>query len=191
MVNPSWTGSLRPIVERRELTVNRISIISSTTFALLMIVPTRLYAASPPVAPADHTEYSPNHHFFLISSVKEKRTRIFGASDPAAVLWEIPLYLQNADLANDGLHVAASYDGGNIFDEKIRPSDTLITFYSATGRKRVVTVGEVVPDLISLPRSSEGRPWGRVVGFQASGDLLILLNNGRAITLAPESTASH
>ena len=187
MVNPAWTGSLRPIVERREFTVNRISIISSTTLALLMIVPTRLYAASPPVAPADHTEYSPNHRFFLISSVKEKRTRIFRTSDPAAVLWEIPFYLQNADLANDGRYVAASYDGGNIFEEKVRPSDTLITFYSATGRKRVVTVGEVVPDLISLPRSSEGRPWGRVVGFQASENLLILLNDGRAITLAPET----
>ncbi|NUQ29261.1 MAG: hypothetical protein HOQ35_12200 [Acidobacteriaceae bacterium] len=171
--------------------MNRFSNISSTTLALLMIVPTMLYAASPPVVPADHTEYSPDHRFFLISSVKEKRTRIFRASDPAAVLWEIPLYLENADLANDGRYVAASYDGGNIFDEKIRPSDTLITFYSAAGRKRVVTVGEVVPDLTSLPRSSEGRPWGRVVGFQASGNLLILLNDGRAITLAPETAASY
>ena len=170
--------------------MRKASIVRAMTLASFMILSVMLHAAGPGIAPADHTEYSPNHRFFLISSVKEKRTRIFQVNDPSVMLWEIPLYLQNADLANDGRHVAASYEGGNILDENVRASDVLVTFYSATGRKRIVTVGEIVPDLVSLPRSSDGRPWGRVMGFQASGDLLILLNNGRAITLAPE-TASH
>jgi hypothetical protein len=72
--------------------MSRPSIISSMTLVSLMIVSTMLRAAGPGIAPADHTEYSPNHRFFLISSVKEKRTGIFGASGPSVMLWHPGTY---------------------------------------------------------------------------------------------------
>lgn len=162
------------------------SIFRFAAFAAPLLLCAAIRADDPRVAPADHKEFSPNRQYFLFSSVKDKRTKIFRASKPTAVLWEIPAYLEIADLANDGKHVAASYEGGNILDDNVRASDPLVTFYSSAGAKRVVTVGEVVPQFASLPRSSSGRPWGRVVGFQPTGRLLIILNSGKTVTLDPE-----
>lgn len=67
------------------------------------------HAADPRMMPVDHKDFSPNHAFFLEARVKEKRTRVFHAGKEPRLLWEIPAYLQIADLSNDGKHVASSY----------------------------------------------------------------------------------
>jgi hypothetical protein len=142
---------------------------------------------SPRQAPQDIKEFSPNHHFFLISKVKEKRTQVFGANQASTVLWEVPVYLQIADLSDDGRHIAASYAGGNILENNVRPSDPLITFFNASGSKRIVTVVEVAGDIGKLRRSDSGFPWGRVLGFQPTGRLLVILDSGKTLTLDPDS----
>lgn len=146
-----------------------------------------LAADDPRQAPMDAKQYSSNHQFFLVSKVKERRTQIFRSDKPSAALWQIPVYIQIPDLSNDGRHVAASYEGGNILENDVRPSDPLITFYNASGARRIVTVGEVVGDLSKLRRSTSGLPWGRVIGFQPTGRLMIVLDSGRSITLDPDS----
>jgi hypothetical protein len=153
----------------------------------LLFTSSFLAADSPRQAPKDLKEFSPNHQFFLISKVKEKRTQVFRTDKPSTVLWEIPVYIQIPDLSNDGRHIAASYEGGNILENDVRPSDPLIIFYNATGSKRVVTVGEVVGDLGQLRRSTSGLPWGRVIGFQPTGRLMIVLDNGKSLNLDPDS----
>ena len=113
--------------------------------------------------------------------------QVFHSDKPLSVLWQIPVYIQIANLSNDGRHVAASYEGGNILDNNIRPSDPLITFYNATGPRRVVTVGEVVGDLGKLRRPTSGISWGRVIDFQPTGRLMIVLDDGKPLFLDPES----
>ena len=103
-----------------------------------------LAADDPRSAPKDLKEFSPNHHFFLTSKIKENRTQVFLTNKPLAVLWEVPTYIQIPDLSDDGRHIAASYEGGNILDNNVHSSDTLITFYNSSGFRRIVTVGEVV-----------------------------------------------
>lgn len=153
----------------------------------LLFTSSFLTADDPRQAPMDVKQFSPNHQYFLISKVKEKCTKIFRSNKPSTVLWQIPLYIQIADISNDGRHVAASYAGGNILESNVRPSDPLITFYNAAGLKRIVTVGEVVGDLGKLQRSTSGLPWGRVIGFQPTGRLMVILDNGKSLTLDPES----
>jgi hypothetical protein len=155
--------------------------------AALVMASSFLAADDPRQAPMDVKQYSPNHQFFLVSKVKEKCTQIFRADKPSAVVWKIPIYIQIPDISNDGRHVAASYEGGNILENNVRPSDPLVTFYNASGSKRIVTVGEVVGDLTKLRKSTSGLPWGRVIGFQSTGRLMIVLDNGKSITLDPDS----
>ncbi len=143
------------------------------------------FANDPRVAPADHKEWSPNHAFFLEANVKEKRTRVFRAGKVQQMLWEIPAYLEIADLSNDGKHVASSYAGGNILDPGVRGTDTLVTFYNADGTARAIPVADILPDFAHLPHSTAGQPWGRVMGFQSTGQLLILRNDGRHVLLDP------
>ena len=154
-------------------------------FAMLLFSPFS-WADDPRAAPTDHKEFSPNHQYFLISKVQEKRTQIFQTSKPHTVLWSISAYIQLASLSNDGRHVAASYEGGNILDLDVRPADPLITFYNATGETHVVTVNDVLPGVRSLPHSTSGRPWGRVLGFQPSGRLLVILRSEKRLELDPE-----
>jgi hypothetical protein len=153
----------------------------------LLFTSSFLAAGAPRQAPMDVKQFSPDHQYFLISKVKEKCTQIFRSDKPSTVLWQIPVYIQIADISNDGRHVAASYEGGNILENDVRPSDPLITFYDATGSRRVVTVGEVVGDPGKLRRSTSGLPWGRVIGFQPTGRLMVVLDSGRSLTLDPES----
>ena len=164
------------------LSVFRVSLLTA-----LLFTSSFLAADDPRQAPMNIKQFSPNHQYFLISKVKEKRTQVFRSDKPSTVLWQIQAYIQIADLSNDGRHVAASYEGGNILENDVRPSDPLITFYNATGSKRVVTVGEVVGDLGKLRRSTSGLPWGRVIGFQPTGRLMVVLDNGKSLTLDPES----
>lgn len=119
--------------------------------------------------------------------MREKRTQIFRSDKPSTVLWQIPVCIPIADISNNGCHVAASYEGGNILENDVRPSDPLITFYDATGSGRVVTVSEVVGDPGELQRSLSGISWGRVLGFQPTGRLMVVLDNGRSLTLDPGS----
>ncbi len=144
-------------------------------------------ADDPRVLPADHKEFSPNHAFFLEAKVKEKRTRVFHSGKVPRLLWEVPAYLEIADLSNDGKHLASSYAGGNILDPGVRPNDALVTFYNADGTSRAVSVAAVLPNFAQLPRSTSGQPWGRVIGFQPSGQLLVYLNDGRKLLLDPNT----
>lgn len=153
----------------------------------LVMTTSFLAADDPRQAPTDVKQYSPNHQFFLVSKVKERRTQIFRAGKSSAVLWQIPVYIRIPDLSDDGHHVAASYEGGNILENNVRPSDPLITFYNASGTRRIVTVGEVVGDLSKLRKSTSGLPWGRVIGFQPTGRLMIALDSGKLVTLDPDS----
>ena len=127
---------------------------------MCMVAYLSAFANDPRVAPADHKEWSPNHAFFLEAKMKEKRTRVFRAGRFPQMLWEIPAYLQIADLSNDGKHVAFSYAGGNILDPGVRAVDTLVTFYSADGTSRAVSVADILPEFCALGAFHRGTALG-------------------------------
>ncbi len=139
-------------------------------------------ADSPRVAPADRKQFSSNRHFYLLSKLKQQRTEVFKAAQSKTLLWSVPKYLSLPILSDDGQCIASVYDGGNILDENVRPSDPLITFYSASGQHDTVAVGDVVKDIHQLRKTSSGWAWGSAVGFQKSG-FVVVLATGKSITL--------
>jgi hypothetical protein len=135
--------------------------------------------------PADRKVFSPDHRFYFNTRVRENRTDVFAAGKPAAPLWTLPMYLDEAFLSNDGRHIAAEYPGGNILDASVKPSDTLFTFYSPGALPRLVSVGSVVGDLQKLPRTSSGYGWGNAVGFDRDGWFVVMLSDRRTVRLDP------
>jgi hypothetical protein len=88
----------------------------------LFFIGSFLAADDPRQAAKDLKEFSPNHHFFLTSKMKENRTQVYRTDKPLIVLWEVPTYIQIPDLSDDGRHIAASYEGGNILEDNVRSS---------------------------------------------------------------------
>jgi hypothetical protein len=154
--------------------------------AALLLCGLPLCADSPRVARQDRKQFSSNHRFFLISKLKESRTQVFRTDRPASILWEVPIYMSVSELSNDGRHIADIYEGGNILGDDIRPSDPLITFYNASGTRRIVTLGEIVPERKALRRATSGNVWEDFLGFQSTGQFMIVLNDGKTLVLNPE-----
>ena len=148
-----------------------------------------LRADSPRVAPADRKQFSLNHRFFLLSKLKERGTWVFAAKNPSTPLWQIPVYIGNPEISNDGTTVAAIYEGGNILDASVKPGEPLVTLYDSHSKKRVYTVGEVAGDTSKLRRTTSGFLWERDMYFDGANRFRIVLDNGKTISL--DMTGAH
>lgn len=160
----------------------------STKTCLLLLVglasiggPT-IRADAPPAVQPRVKVYSPNRHFFALSSLPEHRTAIFKASSPRTPLWQMEEYFPVFFLADDGNHLVEGYRGGNLLDAHVRLDEIFLTFFVQSKQVGSVSVGDLFPHLDQLPHTASHIAWGNFWGFDTARHFVLLLQDGRKIT---------
>jgi len=137
-------------------------------------------ADTPPTLRQDVKVYSPDRHFYAVSSVAENHTSVFRAGSKKPV-WELPGYAPVLYLSDDGRHLVKGYEGGNILPMNAKGSEIFLTFYSGPTVAATLTLDQALPHWRELGKSTSGRPWGDFWGFEKPTEFVLRLHDGKKL----------
>ncbi len=102
-----------------------------------------------------------------------------------SLLWWVPGVYRDLHVADDGLHLVAGYDGLNLLQPDYGPDTTMLTFWRQGSLLREVPLKELIVDLGSLPATVSHYLWGRVLGIDGQGRLVVQTIEKRWIAFDP------
>lgn len=151
----------------------------------MIISSASVHADTPLAAAQDLRITSNNGQFFALSLLADShgpaQTRVYAKGWVQQPLWQIGGYYPVLFLADNGKGLVAGHAEGNLLPETTRPDEALIRFLSPDQSIKTVRVGEVLPDLKSLPKTVSHRAWGNYLGFDRAGRFGIGLYDGRSL----------
>ena len=130
--------------------------------------------------PGKITVCSTDGAFCAIADPTGPSLSVFRRGATAAV-WSLPAWHRQFFLSNDGDHLVIGPEGLSLLPLETRLSDRLLIFMKREAVVRVVTVGDLFPDLSLLRRTASHLEWGRVVGISPRGQLVVELVGGRRV----------
>lgn len=151
----------------------RVRLFSATLLLGCVLAATLVHADEPLPAPAAHEIKSPNGLFSAKTDPITKTTSIFkkGALVP---WWTVPGWYRSLWVADDGRAIIACYDGLNLLARDDKKADTVMaTFFAMDGKKRTVTLGQLLMTLVSLRPTVSHYQWGSCNGFDEKGRFII------------------
>ena len=96
-------------------------------------------------------------------------------------VWSLPTWHRQFCLSSDGDHLVIGPEGLSLLPLDTKLSDPLLVFMKRKSTVRIVTVGELFPNLSSLRRTASHLEWGKVVGISARNQLIVELVDGRRL----------
>lgn len=140
-------------------------------------------ADSPLSPPAMRTVWSPNRAFFMTMDPARMTTTVYRAAPGGRgeKVWAMYGWFRVAELANDGEHVVAGYDGMNLIPRQYDREEVMLRFFRRGELIQDVTLDQLVLDFSRLRRTVSHFAWGNYLGLDESGHYAVETVEGRRL----------
>jgi hypothetical protein len=143
-----------------------------------------LARADEPLPPPSFQRFSSANREVVAYATPGSDTRIVHSAS-GEELWRIPGWTRLLYLSNDGAHAAEVYSGLNLIPLDSTLDFVLVKLWTRGEKSGEVTLRELVPSMLVVPRTASHLSWGTVKGFD-DNELIVERFDGKVFRFATD-----